>query len=92
MTVTKFYVHPDPQQRERQEAARKQALASVKAGAIRWGATGLGTNGFVYAARVARVEQLEGLEVLIALYELRNAGRLVVNDLTGVVSARAGAR
>lgn len=88
---TKFYVHPDTKQRNVQAAARKQALASVKAGAIRWGKTDIGTTGFIYAAPGARIEQRDGFEVLVALFELRNAGKVHVNDLTGAVTA-GGAR
>ncbi|MFJ8966088.1 hypothetical protein ACIRG5_42530 [Lentzea sp. NPDC102401] len=82
-----FYAHPDAQQRERQKTARSKALAAVKAGAIRWGKTNIGTTGFVYTVATARIEQLDGLELLIGLFELRNAGKIRVNELTGAVTA-----
>ena len=87
-----FYAHPDPKQRETHKDARRQALTAVKTGAIRWGKTNIGTTGFVYTVATARIEQFAGLEFLIALFELRNAGRILVNELTGAVSAKAGAR
>lgn len=91
MTRT-FYAHPDARQRQAQEAARQKALAAVKAGVICWGKTNIGTTGFVYKVATARIEQLEGLEFLIALFELRDAGKLLVDHQTGTVLARPGAR
>lgn len=91
MTRT-FYAHPDARQRELQKTARGKALAAVRAGSIHWGKTNTGTTGFVYTVATARIEQLDGLEFLIALFELRDAGKLLVDHQTGTVLARPGAR
>lgn len=87
MTVrAAFYCHTDPEIRDAQTQARHAALRLVADGHIRWGTPSENAiqDGFV-TANGGRVEEAYGVQILIALHELRAAKRITVNKLTGRV-------
>jgi len=86
-----FYSHPDPTIRQQQAKARETALRLVHAGRIGWGkpTPAAITDGFVDNGSGPRcVDLCHSLTVLIALHELREAGRLYIHKDHGTVRDR----
>ncbi len=79
-----YYLHPDPEIRKEQAAARDRARAAVAAGRVRWNPQ-IGINGAFVDRSPSGSDHKLALADAIAMCELRHAKQITVTATGRVV-------